>query len=185
MPRIASHPSFPSVTEILGATGLTRDYRGLDDRYSLLGTALHEMIAAHGDGYRGEWDVHPEVKPGWEAYLEWVEQASHQALYSEYQLVDEGLGVVGRLDRFGSVGSVEHAIVDWTYSSSPDLKGKKYQVAGYALMWMRAHPEMPAQRWYVVALGKDGVPRCHDVTDDYAMQVFCGAVIVEKAKREK
>lgn len=185
MPRIASHPSYPSVTEILGAAGLTRDYRGLDDRYSLLGQALHDMLAEHGNGYRGAWDVNPEVQPGWEAYLEWIEQASHVAAYSELQLVHEGYGVVGRLDRIGSVGSVERAVVDWTYSNSPDLKGKKLQCAAYRLMWNAAHPEAPIERCYTVALGKDGTPRCHDVTDDYSMQVFLAAVIVERAKREK
>jgi hypothetical protein len=189
-PRIASHPSFPSVTEVLQSAGLVRDYRNLDDRYSLLGTALHETIAWHHAGTLDESSIHPEVKPGFEAYLEWCQMASHRPLYSELELAHPH-GFVGHIDRAGSVGSVEMALIDWTYSDSPDLRGKRWQLAGYRLLWdyqvennvLTTYP--PASRCYVVALQKDGTPRCHDVTDDFAMTVFNAALIVETAKRSK
>jgi hypothetical protein len=170
------------VTEILAAVGLTRSYRNTDPRYAQLGTALHQTIAWHHAGTLDESTIHPEVKPGYEAYLDWCQMASHVPRCSELELVHPH-GFVGHIDRVGSVGSVETALIDWAYSNNADVKGKTLQCAGYRLLWDHAHPERPIERCYVVQLGKDGVPQSHDVTDDYAMQVFTAALIVERAKR--
>jgi hypothetical protein len=186
MPRIASHPTFPSVTEVLAAAGLVRDYRNLDDRYSLLGQALHETIAWHHWGTLDEASIHPEVKPGFEGYLEWIEHAAHFPLFSELELVHEGYGFVGHVDRVGSIGSEERTLIDWTYSDSPDWRGKRWQVGGgYSVLWNTAHPEQPITRKFVVAFTKQGRYKQVEVSAPYNEQVFLAALIVERAKREK
>jgi hypothetical protein len=179
------------VTEILAAVGLTRDYRHTDERYSQIGRAAHQAVAWHAEGVLDEATIHPDVRPGLDAYLEFVEQAHHiplvlsespRMLASELEMVHPGLGCVAHLDRVGSLGEVETALIDWKYSDSPDLKGARYQLAGYRLIWDYLYPEQPIQACVVVQLKKDGTPRVHHLTDDYAMQVFTAALIVERAK---
>lgn len=186
MPRIASHPSFVSVTECLAAVGLTRDYRGVDPKYAQLGRAVHETLAWHAEGLLDETSLHPDVRVRFDSYLDFLAETDHKPFASEVELVHPGWGVVGHADRVGSVGSVETALLDWKVTDSVDIKGATLQVAGgYRALWDYCHPERPIERCYVVAFQKDGAYRLHDVTDTgHAVQVFCSAVIVYR-EREK
>jgi hypothetical protein len=185
MPRSASHPTFVSVTECLAAVGLTREYRGVDPKYALLGQALHETLHWHALGILDESSIHEEVRPGFTAYLDFLAQTDHVVIASEVELVDEHYGIVGHADRVGSIDSEPCALIDFKYSDNPDLKGARYQIAAYTWLWNRSHPEQPVTRGYVIQLTKAGRYKPIEVTDAYAGQVFVAALTVFRARESE
>lgn len=178
MPRLAAHPTLPSVTEIIAGVGLAWDYKGIDEKYSLLGKAAHETVHLRALGELDLASVHPDVAPALRGYEQWALDVGHVPLASEQELVHTGYGYVGHLDRVGSVHAYTRALVDWKYTDSPDLKAARIQLAGYRIAWDFVHPEAPIERCFVVQLRKDGRAVPHDLTDDYARQVFLAALIV-------
>ena len=184
MPRIKEFPDLPSVTEILAAVGLTRSYEGVAPHYAQLGTALHLAIHLHTRGELEVASLHPEVRPGFDAFLEFEARERLVVIHSELALVHPQ-GFVGHLDLVASVGDVERAIIDIKYSDAPDIKGATYQLAGYGLLHDHAYPETPAEERYVLPLSKKGKrAELVRVTDAYSKQIFLAALIVERAKRE-
>lgn len=184
MPRIASRPELPSVTEVLADVGLTRAYPpDMDPKYSQLGHAVHETLAWHAEGLLDDASMHPDVRVRFDAYLDFLAKEQHVPFVSEVELIHDGWGVVGHADRVGSVGDVETALIDWKCSDSVDLKGATLQVGAYRALWNACHPERPVERGYVVALQRDSTYRLIDVTDTgYAESVFLAALIIFKAR---
>jgi hypothetical protein len=184
-PRVASHPTFPSVTEILESCGLSNGYAFLGERretYLAMGKARHLAIQYHAEGTLDYASLHPDIKAQFDSYLALVETRRWVAIASEVELVHP-YGFVGRLDAVGLMDD-EVSIVDWK-GGNADLKAAKLQLAGYGLLWNYNHPEQPAVKRYAVPLVKNGVAKPVDVTDAYSEQIFLAAVIVHRAKEEK
>lgn len=171
----------PSVTTIIREVGLSRSYPNTPEMELARqrGTALHAAILLHAGGELDEGSLHEAIRPGFEAYLRFLDETGHIEMFSEYE-IEHPWGIIGHLDRVSSL--IE--ILDWKYSDSPDLVGAKYQLAGYRLLWNHQFPLSPVSRCLVIGLGKNGKYRPHDVTDDYAMQVFTSAFVVYKARQE-
>lgn len=171
----------PRVTEILRAVGLAESYgflsvaKGLEVRSR--GQAVHLAIDYHARGILDEATIHPIVAPYFAGYLRFLEEYEHEADESEIAL-EHPFGFQGHIDRVGSVRNDGPVLIDWKSSRAPDLNGAKYQCAAYRMLWDHAHPETRIERCLVVALPGDGTYRVHDVTSDYAIQVFTAAVIV-------
>lgn len=183
MPRIAAYPDFPSATEVLSAVGLAGNFTNVDEVYRRRGKALHLAIEYHHGGVLDVESLHPQIRPGIDGYRVFLEREQHVAEYSELELVHKLYGVVGHVDRVGSIRGEGRAIFDWKYTKSPDLKAGRYQVAGYRLLYNFNFPDAPAERGYVVQLHPEtGECRVHDVTDDYAVEVFKAALMVWRAR---
>lgn len=189
--------TLPRVTEILTRVGLALDYEKLLPAEKLLmlrqrGTALHQAIQYLDRGTLDLATVHPAILPGLEAYQAWAHDVHHEAWESELEVVHPEWHFVGHPDRIGTVHG-EPAVIDWKYSESPDLRGGRYQLAGYKLLANALLDEdtgMP--RWhnlihecYLVQLSPTGKGyRMHRLTDANADQVFLAAVILHRALRE-
>jgi len=176
----------PSVTEVIRACGLSREYPDTPDmqRRRDLGTALHLAIAYHHAGTLDEATVHPLIRPGFDAYLKFLAEFGHVPLYSELEL-EHPYGFVGHLDRVGDMLHDAVELVDWKRTTNVDLVTGRLQMAGYRLLWEHNHPDRLVKRCLIVALSPGGgVYRAHDVTDDYSMSVFLAAVVVYHARKE-
>lgn len=183
MPRVASHPLLPSVTEIIAGVGLSRSYAGVDPKYAQRGRALHEVIAMALDGLEVP-DLPPELQGGYAAFLEFQAATGFVVEATEETLVHEPYGFVGTLDARGLVNGVR-AICDWKFTESVDAGGARIQLAGYGILDAHRWPEAPAERRYVVQLSKGGHHKLLDVTDEYSTQVFLASLIVFKAKEKR
>jgi hypothetical protein len=176
----------PRVSEILKAVGLADDFANIrDPRYAQRGQAVHRWLQWHGEGgdlICNREQIHPDLRPGVDAYLEFCERYRHRAVYSERMLVHDKLGFIGHLDREGFCAD-EPVVIDWKFTDSPDLRGGRYQLAAYALLVdaQQGQPQAPL-RCLLVALGKNGRPTVHDLTDEYARTVFAAAVVVYRAR---
>ncbi len=168
----------PSVSEILQATGLMQSYRGLAPEHAQRGQALHEAIRLDAEGVLDPTSLHPEILNGYAAYRRFLAETDHVPVASEVEVVDTARGFCGHIDRIGHHGGDSHrALYDWKFSNQPDLKGARYQLAGYALLDGDADVAC-----YVVNLRKDGTYRLHDVTDAESREVFLAALKVYRAR---
>lgn len=179
-----------SVTEILRAVGLTEDYRFVHPtdlaRARARGAALHKAIELAHAGTLDPESLHPEIAPGFAAYLRFVEATGHEPEASELELTHPW-GIVGHPDRVGTLGARGPVIIDYKLTRAPDLVGTKYQLAAYRMLWDHAHPERPAQGCFMLQLPRDAGAdyRLVDLTDDYAVNVFTAAFVVWKAQQER
>jgi hypothetical protein len=163
---------------VLADVGLTRAYPpDMDPKYALRGQALHETIAWYLAGELDVASIHPELRGGFKAFLEFEQATSFVAVATEETLVHATYGYVGTLDARGKVNGL-HAIVDWKFTQSVDAAGARLQLAGYGLLSSHCHPAPAIERHYVVQLGKDGHHKLLDMTDEHATQVFLAALIV-------
>jgi hypothetical protein len=185
MPRVAAHPDWPSVTEILKDTGLVRGSDFIPERYRERGRALHEVIAMYLDGVDVS-DVAAELRPGLEGYLAFQQHEGFYPLHSELELVHP-CGVVGHLDLVGYLPpSQAGVILDIKYTEAPDLKGATLQLAGYRMLWDHNYPDKKIEQCYVLQLSpKSGKYRLRPVTDDYARTIFQAALVVFNAKGKR
>lgn len=195
MPRIPTHPDFPSVTEILADVGLAGDYRHVDPevrvRAMARGKGLHRAIELHHADRLDLDSLHPELRPAFDGYLEFIDAHVHKPIDSELALVHPH-GYVGHLDRTGAVDGAL-SLLDFKLTDSPDLAAARLQLAGYRLLWDAQLPEGQVyppredeiERCYVLQLPKGGGFRLHDVTDAYAMTEFNAALIVYRAKQRR
>ncbi len=183
MPRVASHPTLPSVTELLAGVGLTRSYDGIDPKYAHRGQMLHEAIAMHLDGLEVPM-LAPEIAGGFDAFLEFLDNTGFMVGMTEETLIHEPYGYVGTLDARGLLDNVR-CIVDWKFTSNVDAAGARLQLAGYGLLAAHCFPTVTYERRYVVQLEKTGHHKVLDMTDEHSTQVFLAALIVFKAKAKR
>jgi hypothetical protein len=185
MPRVAAHPDWPSVTEILKDTGLVRGSDFIPERYRERGRALHEVIAMYLDGLDVS-DVAAELKPGLEGFLDFEVVSYYQSIASELELTHP-FGFVGHIDLVGTTyGEDAVELIDIKYTESPDVKGATWQLAGYGLLWDQAHPERLHTKRSILQLSPKGAkPKAIDVTNPYATTVFTSALVVFNAKGKR
>ncbi len=123
----------PSVTEIIGGLGLSRDWSFLKDRefYLQRGTAVHACIKLHLEGAEIDWDFDgaEHVHPRFDRFLQIAKDANLAPMLSEVPLFSETFGYAGTPDYFGPYARHPHAILDFkgdAHEPSHDL-----QIGGY------------------------------------------------------
>ncbi len=183
----------PRVTEILMRVGLALDYQRLvpADKLTMLrqrGTALHRAIHLWDEHRLDIASVHEAILPGLTAYQAWAQDVKHEPWASELELIHETWGFMGHPDRIGLVNG-EPAVIDWKYTDSPDVRGGRYQLAGYKMLVNASgRPGLPLDRiheTYLVQLSPTGKGyHMHRMTDATAEQVFQAAVIVYTALQQ-
>lgn len=174
--------ALPRVTGILQAIGLGPDYSGIGSavlyRAAARGTALHAAIELHHLGELDEETVHPEIRPGFDAYLAFCRDTGHVPIASEMELIHPQWAYMGHPDRVGWQGA-ERALLDWKYVWSLDEDYVRLQLAGYKLAWNAVHPESPVSRCFALHLRRrDSTYRFVDLTDPLAEQEFLAALVV-------
>lgn len=179
----------PSVTEILQATGLMHYYGFLDsERLDLArrrGKALHLAIQMDAEGPDADGMVlnvkglHPEIRPGFDGWREFVASTGWEWLHSELELFHEW-GFCGHVDLVGRRPGVGIEVVDVKFTDYPDLKGTARQLAGYGLLWDHAHPDQKHVQRTMLQITRDGRPKPVDMTDPHHVQVFIAGLTVFK-----
>lgn len=186
--------TLPRVTEILTRVGLSLDYERLvpADKLTMLrqrGTALHRAIQLWDAHRLDVARVHEAILPGLTAYQAWAQDVKHEPWASELELTHSTWGFMGHPDRVGLVNG-EPAVIDWKYTDGPDLRGGKYQLAGYKMLandqGRAAAPPVSGldriHETYLVQLSPTGKGyHMHRMTDPTAEQVFQAAVILYHA----
>lgn len=182
----------PSVTDVLGALGLTPDFSKADpvavEHAAIRGTALHKTIEYHHADDLDPVTIHPEVRPGFDAYLRFVKDTGHEPIASELELIHPQWHFLGHPDRIGWHQRQDRACYDWKYVASIDVDAARIQLAGYRLIWNALHPLEPVRRLFVLHLLRESSSyRLHEVTDgsNQAEQVFLGALLVWREKHRR
>ena len=187
----------PSVTQVLRATGVSADYGALDQLApeSLayrrdLGTALHADSHSFDDGDLNVAAVDPRVRPYLDAWITCRVNLGLVPLTRERIVYDPMLGVCGTLDGlFAGRRSLGPILIDLTIGD-PEAAAKRYQTAGYQLLW-RANNEggMIAERWAVELTPDRAVPyRVHpysDWRDEAVFRAICTTYFAQYARRGK
>lgn len=183
----------PSVTEILRAVGLQKDYGFLSNRdrseATLRGKALHLAIQCHHEwartGDKVDLDsLRPEIRYGFDAYCDFVEQEQLEWRHSELELFHPSWNYVGHLDLVLAVPDVGIEVVDLKHTDSVELDDAALQLAGYGLLWDASYPDHVRRRVLQIPRSK-GVVKPHDVTDAHAAEVFKAALVVYHAKQRR
>lgn len=181
-------PRRPSVTQILRAVGLALDYDRVPahilEHAQQRGTALHRAIQYHAEGRLELASLHPEIQPGFQAYLRFVEHTGHVPIASEVELIHPAWQFIGHPDRIGWLGP-ERVVIDFKYVETVDLAGTALQVAAYALLWNAVHPTEPVTRRYTLQLRRNGTYRLHPLEDPHAEQIFLAALVVFQARERR
>lgn len=176
----------PSVTEILKDVGLTMDYdflpAGRRAQLSQTGKWLGQAIQWHHEGTLDHASLSPAIRPGFEAYLAFLEAERWRWFGSEVELFHDW-GFCGHLDLVGEAPGVGVEVLDIKFTDAPDLRGASMQLAGYGLLYDQdatRHGHRPHARRRVLQLTRDGHYKPHDVTDPYWVTVFSAALVVYK-----
>lgn len=188
----------PRVTQVLAEMGLGPNYAGIAPevlhRASQRGIALHKTIALHHKGTLDVERLHPEIRPGYDAYLRFLQDTGHVPWASEFEVVHPEWDYVGHPDRLGHHGEsrLGAAIYDWKYVASLDVEAVTYQVAAYraavnAKGVQDGVYDGGAVRGYAVHLKRDGTYRLISLTEglDEAERIFYAALIVWRARQRR
>lgn len=187
MPGI-QHPTLgwlPSVTEILGAVGLGKDYSNVDDTTLAIaaarGSLAHNAFEAHHYGYLDRGALPASAKPYLAGYERFLGETGHTPIVSELEVISKLCRAVGHLDRVGW-HATERWLVDWKCMESVDPKAARFQLAGYLRLWNDMRPNEPIHRTVVVQLKRDGTYRVHPIDANAGVHVFLAAVTVVWAR---
>lgn len=185
--------TYPRVTEILKAMGLSKDFPDLPavrwgrDR----GRAVHRAIELHESGDLDPATLHEDVRGPFASYLLFKAETGYTPLAFEEPVVHADLRYRGTLDSRGFYEG-RPAILDFKCSKQPDLTAAAYQLGAYALAWAhetgmdafnrdRLGDGLPPV--YVIQLGEESY-RSYPVATTAAVDIFIGAVRVYWAQRE-
>ncbi len=182
-------PTVPSVTQVLEDVGLGPAYSSSIPGQVMVkaarrGSALHEAIRYHHEGDLEEESLHPELAPGFHAYLRFLAETDHRPIASELELVHPTWHFIGHPDRVGWHRD-ERVLIDWKYTADFDREYVRLQLAGYRILWNDTHPLEPVSRVFGLHLRKDGTYSLHDLTDSNAPQEFLAALMVWRARERR
>lgn len=130
---------YTSVTQMIGALGLTPPYpesdpRGLKD----LGTAVHKAADLAMWDRLDDANTSPELLPYVVGVREKKREMNIRPIATELQLYDPLDGIAGTLDLFCLVYDDDFAVIDYKRSNSV-APCTELQLAGYVRLLKRAH----------------------------------------------
>lgn len=149
----------PSVTQILGATGVAVDFEELSsfskrigdaiDRKRALGQALHQDAHAFDDNDLDWSTVHPQVEPYLQAWATFREQTRVVPMTRERRIYHPTLHYAGTFDGIFTKPSGGFVLID-IKTGNPADAGAQYQLAGYLLAYQLTADALPVtDRWSV------------------------------------
>lgn len=181
--------SYPRVTTILEAAGLSADYSGISpDTLRVAGergTGLH--LAAEGDHYGFGVKLAPEWAPRFDAYLKFRAEIPHEPVLSEFEVVSAHWRYQGHPDRLAWLDT-DRTLFDWKFVDTLDPEPVGRQLAAYRLAWHEMHPGKPIHRVIAVQFRSDGTYRVREFAAadlGVAEQEFQAACIVWHARHKK
>jgi len=179
--------ALPSVTEIRDAVGLGPDFSRVPpailEYARIRGQALHLAIRYHHEGVLDEASLHPDVRPGFEAYLRFLEDTKHEPLLSELELIHPAYGFMGHPDRVGWLNG-KRVILDWKCVETFDFWPVALQLAGYRLLWNANYPEQPIAGTFALQLSpRAGKYQLRVVEAEKYEQDFLAALVVWRAQQ--
>ena len=178
----------PSVTQILKAVGLGADYDRVPahtlEHARERGQALHAAIQYHHEGTLDADSLHPEVAPGFSAYLKFLVDSAFAFEAGEFEVVHPVWLYMGHPDLLGTLNG-QRVLIDLKYMATVHLHAAAYQLTLYRLAWEAQHPEQPISGCYVLQLKLDGTPRLHPVSSGPTEEQRCyAAITVFRAQQE-
>lgn len=177
----------PSVTQILGAVGVSVDFdalgmrserlRGQIETAGQLGTAVHADCHAYDDADIDWPTVDPRVEPYVRAWATCRQQTGLVPLTRERRVFHPSAFFCGTLDGVFLLQDGTHILVDLK-TGDPESSACRYQTAAYAEAFQLEHPHRAIQvRWAVQLTPECTVPyRITPYTDwrDFrTFQAFC------------
>lgn len=174
--------TYPRVTEILRATGLSPDFSRIDpvtlETARQRGTALHALLEAEHYGFLDDADVTPELAPRLDAYRKFVAESGHEAIATEFEVRHKAWRFVGHPDRLGWVNQ-HRCIIDF---KSGVTEGAEYQIALYVLAYNDEHPTERVSMGAILELRDNATYRFTEVDLLAATTVATAALVVYHAR---
>lgn len=187
----------PSVTQILGDTGVSVDFdelAGMSHRLGLaisdkrdLGHALHADAHAYDDGDLVWSTVDPRVRPYLDAWVTFRRDTGLVPLTRERRLFHPTLRYCGTLD-----GVFKHPdgrlILPDLKTGNPEDAGAQYQTAAYQLAFAVDHPDLSiAERWSIQLTPEHRTPyritRYSDFRDFATWQAIVATYYAQASRR--
>lgn len=141
----------PSVTQILKATGLARDFEALSGLSPTLerkiaaarqrGTNVHLDTHAWDDRQLNLADVDPALLPYVAAWIECRRNLGLTPVTRERMIYEPDEDYCGTMDGVFTWGPMQYVLVDLK-TGDPDDAGCRYQTAAYARAVMRERPDL-------------------------------------------
>ena len=183
----AESGTLPRVSEILAAAGLGFDPTGIPparlEYAQLRGTALHRAIQYHHEGVLDEATLHPDIRPGFEAYQRFLKDTGHEPLVSELELVHPSYGFIGHPDRVGWLNG-KRVLLDWKYTDSFQFWPVAFQLAAYRILWNSNYPEQIVTGTFALQFSPStGKYTLRVVEAEKYEQDFLGALLVWRAQQ--
>ena len=181
---------YPRVTQILRDVGLGADFSRVPQarlEYARMrGEALHLSIRYHHEWTLDEASLHPDVKPGFEAYLRFLADTSHEPIASEIELVHPAWQYIGHPDRVGLMNGGQRVLLDWKFTDSFHFWPAAYQLAAYRMLWNATHPKEPVTQTFAVQFHPSS-GKCHlrRIEAEKYEQTFLAALVVWRALQQK
>ena len=145
---------YDSVTKILQALGLSRDYSGISSFYAERGRAVHKAVEFVDKGTLDEGTVSDLVRPYLSAYRKFLVESGYRAHAWEVALHHPVLRYAGTIDKVGFLKD-RLGILDIKTSSSLDPSVED-QLSAYGLLWTEHHSDLPVRWRYALQLTDDG-----------------------------
>ena len=138
-----------------------------------------------GEDEFSNYDVHPEVAPGFGGYKNFLAESGFAFERSEFEVISERWHFCGHPDLLGRLNG-GLMLIDLKYMDTVHLWPATYQLTLYKLAFEEQEWENPPiQACYVLQLKHDGAYRLHMVpTGPAEQQVAQAAVIVHRAIEE-
>ena len=194
----------PGVTTVIGSNlGWNKqalmawaNQMGLDGKYhydvsdeaATTGTIAHKMVELELKGEKFDWPnlgqnmgASPEqikqAENAFEQFIEWRELVKFELLFSEHLLVSENYQYGGQIDIAAVQGKT--AIVDLK-TSNEIYADHRIQISAYDNLWLENHAENPAERHYILRLGKEGGFAYHSLSEPEIRNGFRAFVLLRE-----
>lgn len=154
----------PSVTQILKAIGITRDYERVDPYYKERGTLVHQAIHFYIRGTLDEGSVDERnVRPYLNAFKSFEKNEGYTPQASEIPLYSKKHKFAGTIDQLGTLAGCHGVgIIDLKATENSD-KAADLQLCGYAQLFYENYGHWPAFRM-ALELHGDGSNKPIDYT---------------------
>lgn len=175
---------WPSVTEVIPAflkPDLSMVPADVLELARNRGRALHRAIELHERDDLIESTLHPQIRPGFEAYLRFKRETGFRYERGEFEVRSYRWRYVGHPDALGWFGPIR-GIVDVKYVASFGRAYREYTalqtIGGYAPAWDEEHPGEPIGRCYALWIRMDGEYRTVRLEKPNARMVFQACLVV-------
>ncbi len=148
----------PSVTQVIKAIGITRDYTQVDEFYRQRGLLAHQAIDFHVRGTLDESTVDPEIAPYLAAFRGFEKARPYVPRETEIPLYSQEYGFAGTIDQLGTVDNEPGVgVTDLKITENSD-KAADLQLAGYSILVAENYGYWPAFRM-ALELHGDGIAK--------------------------